>query len=94
MAGEIHHDEARRRFTLDRDGRVSHLLYTAVDSETVDFTSTWVHPELRGRGIGARLVAHALAWAESRKLRVIPTCWYVAEYVDRNPRFDPLIVRR
>jgi predicted GNAT family acetyltransferase len=91
-AALVQHDPAGQRFTLDRDGRVSYLLYRPTDDHTVDFVSTWVHPELRGHGIGARLVEHALRWAEEEGYRVIPSCWFVAEYVERTPRYQPLLV--
>jgi predicted GNAT family acetyltransferase len=89
----ITHDEAGQRFVLDRDGRVSYLVYRQLDATTVDFVSTWVHPSLRGGGVGARLVERALLWAEEQGLRVVPTCWFVAEYIERNPRYQPLAAR-
>lgn len=87
----IQHDEEARRFTLEREGLVSYLAYRLLDDTTVDFRSTWVHPAHRGHGIGARLVEHGLLWAEAEGVRVVPTCWFVAEFIDRNDRFRPLL---
>ncbi|HZI64428.1 MAG TPA: GNAT family N-acetyltransferase [Thermoanaerobaculia bacterium] len=94
MTTDIVHDKAARRFTLDRSGRRSHLTYRLLDSSTVDFVSTWVDPALRGRGIGARLVEHALEWADRQDLQVLPSCWFVAEFIAHNPRYRPLAVAR
>ena len=91
MSGEIVHDALASRFLLERDGLVSHLRYQTIDHRTVDFVSTWVQPAHRGRGIGARLVEHALVWAQEQGYRVIPSCWFVAEFVERTPRFQPLL---
>jgi hypothetical protein len=94
MASEIVHDEGRQRFTLDRDGAVSYLVYRRLDGATVDFVSTYTPPALRGRGIAARIVKHALAWAESERLKVVPSCWFVAEYVERDPAWKRVLTAR
>ena len=91
MASEIIHDEAGRRFTHERDGQQSYLLYRQLDEHTVEMTSTYTPPALRGRGIAARIVREALQWADSQGLRVVPTCWFVAEYVERDPKWKRLL---
>ena len=88
---EIQHDPARHRFTYERDGQVSYLSYSMLDASTVDFTSTYTAPPLRGRGIGARIVEHALQWADAQGYRVVPTCWFVAEFVERQPQWQHLL---
>ncbi len=93
-ASDIVHDESAHRFVLGRDGVESYLIYRPIDPLLMDFMSTWVHPQLRGRGIGARLVEHALEWAKARGLKVVPSCWFVGEYVDRNPQYRGLIAGR
>jgi predicted GNAT family acetyltransferase len=91
MASEIQHDETGRRFTYERDGQVSYLLYRPLDEQTVEFASTYTPPALRGRGIAARIVRQALQWADSRGLRVVPSCWFVAEYIERDPQWKRLL---
>ena len=91
---EIIHDEARHRFTHERDGLTSYLSYRRLDEHTVDFASTYSPPELRGRGIAARIVKHALEWADSQGLKVVPTCWFVAEYIEREPSWQRLLASR
>lgn len=91
MASEIVHDEAQRRFTLDRDGQASYLVYRRLDASTVAFVHTFTPPALRGRGIAARVVEHGLAWAEAEGLKVVPSCWFVAEYVERMPAWKRVL---
>jgi len=91
MAAEIHHDETRHRFTHERDGLVSYLAYRQIDAHTVDFVSTYTPPPLRGRGIAARVVTRALEWADSNGYKVIPSCWFVAEVIDRQPEWRRLL---
>ncbi len=94
MASEIVHDEAGHRFTYERDGQTSYLAYRRLDERTVDFASTYTPPGLRGRGIAARVVRHALEWADAQGLRVLAGCWFVADYVQRNPSWRRLLADR
>ena len=91
MASEIVHDERGQRFTLDRDGQASYLVYRRLDPATVAFVHTYTPPALRGRGIAARVVEHALGWADAQGLKVVPSCWFVAEYVERMPVWKRLL---
>ena len=72
----IHHNPGQR-FWLELNGEVAYLDYRFVDQRTVDYASTWTPHALRGRGIATRLVHHALAWARTQELTVIPSCWFV-----------------
>ena len=90
----IEHDESAHRFVLGRDGVESYLLYRPIDPLAMDFVSTWVHPLLRNSGVGARLVEHALDWAKERGLKIVPTCWFVAEYIERNPEYASMVSDR
>lgn len=46
---------------------------------------TVVDPRFRGRGLAGQLVRHALDAARQRGLRVVPQCWYVAQYIGDHP---------
>jgi predicted GNAT family acetyltransferase len=91
MASEIQHDETRHRFTHEREGHLSYLSYAPIDRQTVEFVRTFTAPAVRGRGIGARIVEHALRWADAQGYRVVPSCWFVAEYVERHPQWRRLL---
>jgi uncharacterized protein len=93
MSSEITHHPESRRFLFEREGRLAHLAYRPAGPGVLDFTSTWVDPALRGRGIGARIAVHALEWAEAEGYRVVPSCWFVREVMERHPRFHRLIAR-
>lgn len=91
MDGDVRHDEAHHTFVLTADGGQAVLRYEPVDETTVDFQSTYVPVALRGRGLGGRVVVHALEWAQARGLRVIPSCWFVADVVALHPEYRPLL---
>ena len=89
----VTHDVQRRRFVARVGESMSHLVYRPKGRGTVDFLSTYVAPEVRGRQVGERLVCEALSWARDEGLAVVPTCWFVDTVVRRHPEYEPLLVR-
>jgi predicted GNAT family acetyltransferase len=83
-APEIRHNQASSRFEATVDGHESVLEYVVRGRDAI-FTHTFVPPELRGRGLAARLVRAALQWASEAGLMVIPQCSYVAVFLQRHP---------
>ncbi|MFN8177404.1 MAG: GNAT family N-acetyltransferase [bacterium] len=81
---EVRHDEAAHRFVAVVEGREAVLDYAVVDAKTVDFQHTYTPVELRGRGIAAAVVGRALAWARAEGKTVIPSCWYVRDYLAKE----------
>ena len=61
------------------------------DGGVVVFPHTEVHPGMRGRGMGARLVRGALEDVRARGARIVPACWFVAEFVQTNPEYRDLL---
>jgi predicted GNAT family acetyltransferase len=87
----VEHDARRGRFTIAVDSGTAVLSYTAVGPGVLDLYSTYVPAADRGRGVAARLVEAALAHARSEGLRIIPSCWYVAQWVRRHPEHADLL---
>jgi predicted GNAT family acetyltransferase len=46
---------------------------------------------MRGRGLGSELVRAALDDVRRRGATVVPTCWYVAEFIDAHPEYGDLL---
>lgn len=90
MAGEVRHDERRRRFELEEEGETGFLTYLLKDGAIV-FTHTIVPPALEGRGIGSRIVRAGLDHARAAGLRVVPQCTFVRSYVERHAEFADLV---
>lgn len=88
---EIAHDLERREFVTTHDGRRSYLRYVRASERTLDLVTTFVHPAIRGRGVGKRLVERALEYAREGGFRVVPTCWFVEAIARRHPDYRDLI---
>jgi hypothetical protein len=60
------------------------------DDGSFDLRRTFVPEAQRGRGIGGRLTRRALEHARDTGRRVVPTCSFVASFIDRHPEFEEL----
>lgn len=91
---EIRHDTDRKRFVAEVDGKEGTLTYERVDDGTLDYRSTFVPEELRGDGIGAKLVLHALDYARENDFEVVPSCPFVGKVIEEHPEYEDLIAER
>lgn len=86
----LHVPEARR-FELRHDsGAVAELTYTPL-ADAMNFDHTYVPDSLRGRGIAAALTRGALQEARRLGWKIVPSCSYVASYIQRHPEFSDLL---
>lgn len=58
---------------------------------TVELPHTYTMPAFRGRGLAAQVVNFALDDLSARGQAVVPTCWFVAEYIEAHPEFQHLL---
>jgi predicted GNAT family acetyltransferase len=91
MGMDVRNNEARSRFELVQDERVVAVADYVVRGDVVVFPHTEVVPELRGRGLGERLVRAALDDVRRTGRTIVPACWFVAEFVERNPEYGDLL---
>lgn len=91
MTYEIIHDENNHKFFCTVEGKEAYLRYILKDNNTIDFRSTYVPDELRGRGLAALIVEKALSCAFEKKITVMPTCSYVHSFIKKNEKYKELI---
>jgi predicted GNAT family acetyltransferase len=88
---KIVHDRKNFAFrALLNESEVGHLEYRLNGSGTnhiVDFNHTYTDPIAQGKGIAANMVKAGLVWARENKFRIIPSCSYVAAYIEKNPEW-------
>jgi len=87
----VHHDPDARRFTLTVPSGTAELAYEHAGPGVLELYSTYVPPADRGKGIASRLVEAAVGHARTEGYRIIPTCWYVAQWMRQHPEHSDLI---
>ena len=88
---EVIHDIEKQKFFVVIDGLESHLEYVKVEN-VLNLNYTYVPSELRGKGIAGKIVKAALTYGKDNKLKIIPSCSYVADYIRRHKEYQPLLV--
>lgn len=88
---EIRHDPEQGKFFAEVEGQECVLRYRRLDDRTLEYGSTFVPPQQRGRGIAGEIVEHALRHARDEGLEVVPSCPFVAAWIERTGRFHDLI---
>ena len=90
---EIRHEPENSRFTATTEGGEAALEYLR-DGKRITFTHTGVPPESEGQGIGGALAKAGLDYARGEGLHVRPMCPFIADFVKRNPEYQPLVDKR
>ncbi len=81
---EVVHNEAEQRFELAVEGGLAQLGYQRRDGAPV-LSHTEVPPASEGEGVGSRLVLAALEHFEAAGERIVPSCPFVHDYIERHP---------
>lgn len=81
------------RFVIEIDGRAVGLADYHDRGGRRVFPHTEVLPDYQGRGLATILVAEALSQTRAEGLRIVPTCWMVAEYIDKHPEYADITDR-
>lgn len=73
------------------NGELSHLTFVNAGDGHIIANSTFVPPPYRNQGIAEAMVKRLFVDARSRRLKVTPTCWFVAdEFARHAPEWDDI----
>ena len=72
------------------DALIGMVAYRLADG-VITLVHTEVRDEFEGQGHAATLARGALDDARSRGLRVVPSCPYIASYVEKHPDYADLV---
>jgi predicted GNAT family acetyltransferase len=89
----VNRTEDGGEFCITIEGKKATLTFSLRDKELVA-DATYTPPELRGRGIAARLVEAATDYSRKNGLKIYPMCSYVIEYFKRRPELGSLLSER
>jgi uncharacterized protein len=86
----VHNDEASR-YELYVGGELASLADYRQRDGTLVMHHTETRDAYRGRGLAAVLVRGALEDIRERDLKVVPSCWFVADFIEANPEYRDLV---
>ena len=89
---DVTRNEDRSRYEISFDGRLVGFADYHRRGEAVVFPHTEIEPSMRGRGLGAVLVRHALDDVRATGGSVVAQCWYVAQFIDEHSEYADLLV--
>jgi len=81
----------QRRYELSVEGRTIGIADYDRRGDVVVLPHTFIEPSQRNQGWGEVLVRAALDDIRRQGLRVVPQCWFVAEFVELNPGYADLV---
>lgn len=84
MSVDVQHRPESSRFEVAGGDVPAVLTYTRGEG-SVEFLHTVVPADLEGQGVGGALAAAGVGWAREQGLDVVPTCSFVARWVERHP---------
>jgi predicted GNAT family acetyltransferase len=88
---QVVRNDAASRYELLVDGERVGVADFVVEGDRVVLPHTVVDPSQRGRGLAAVLVRHALDDVRRDGRTVVPSCWYVADFIDAHPEYRDLL---
>lgn len=91
MSIEVTDQAEAGRYEVRVDGELAGFADRTVRDGTMVLPHTVVDPSFRGQGLAAQLVRRALDDARAQGLSVVPSCWYVAQYIDAHPDDQDLL---
>lgn len=83
---KIEHDVNANRFVAP-DADDAYLEYSET-ADGLDLRHTIVPPDEQGEGVGSALVRYALEHARSENLRIVPSCPFVRDWLQKNPGYQ------
>ncbi len=91
MEPTVRNAEDRSRYELLVDGATVGFADYRTDGDRVVLPHTVIDPSMRGRGLGDVLVGAVLDDVRAQGRTVVPTCWFVAEFIERNADYGDLL---
>jgi hypothetical protein len=91
----IEHDEANRNFFCEVDAKTCSVHYERHDTIPVvlDIYKTFVHPELRGKGIAESLLKRITEYAISQGFTIQPSCSFAVLYFRKHREYAPVLAK-
>jgi predicted GNAT family acetyltransferase len=90
MEERVIHDKDKKQFIITIDNKEAYVDYNIEDNR-MNLYHTYTDPELRGKGLAAKVVIAALEYAKKNNLKVEPGCTYVQTFISRHKEYEELV---
>jgi predicted GNAT family acetyltransferase len=87
----VRHEAERSRYVLDVDGATVSIADYVDRGGVLVMHHTETAPAHGGKGYAKVLVTFALDDVRARGLKVVPSCWYVAQVIEEEPQYADLV---
>jgi predicted GNAT family acetyltransferase len=95
MGTEFSNETDAKRYAMRIDGELVGVLDYSILGGAISLTRAFTVPAYRGRGLAAQLVEFAVNDIEANtSLKVVPMCWYVADWFELHPERAGLLQQR
>ena len=91
MEEKVIHDKDKSQFIITIDNKEALVDYN-LENNRLNLYHTYTDPELRGKGLAAKVVIAALEFAKKNNLKVEPGCTYVQTFISRHKEYEELVV--
>ncbi|MFC8531577.1 GNAT family N-acetyltransferase [Nocardia sp. NPDC057227] len=91
MNTKLKHNAEDTRFEIYVDEVLAGYADYAERGTIRDFNHTVTFPEFRRRGVAAEVVEYALRDSREHGFTVLPTCWYVDQYIAAHGEYRDLV---
>jgi predicted GNAT family acetyltransferase len=85
--------ESKGSYSYSADGHTAELTYSRLGAARIIIDHTGVPDAFRGQGVGAALVARAVADARAEGVKITPLCPFAAAQFRRNPDWHDVLGR-
>ena len=87
---EVRDNPELSRYELLENGKLLGVADYRPKGEVLAFPHTEIVPSRRHQGLGAQLVQGALDDVRRKGAKVVPYCWFVAQFIDEHPEYADL----
>lgn len=83
-------DESSRQFEMEVEGRLVKLEYE-LNGTKMFLTCAKVPKSLLDKGVGDEIVERVFRHIEDNKLKLVPMCGFVTDYLRKNPEWKRIV---
>jgi uncharacterized protein len=87
---EVRDNAEQSRYELLEDGKLVGVADYRAQGDKLAFPHAEIVPARRNQGLGHQLVKGALDDVRRKGAKVVPYCWFVAEFIEENPEYADL----